>query len=66
MSELQELFDKDPLQLTKPDIRRIVERLREARGQFNAGNASAGKVKAPKVSAAKKAEAESFLKDLGI
>lgn len=47
MSDIQELFARDPLKLTKSDISAIVERFRQARGQFNLGNLKAGKTKPP-------------------
>jgi hypothetical protein len=45
MSDLQELFSRDPLNLTKDDIRSIIEEMRKSRHAFNAGNAKAGSTK---------------------
>ena len=45
MSDLQELFSRDPLQLTRVDIEAIVVEMRKSRHAFNAGNASAGSTK---------------------
>jgi hypothetical protein len=45
MTDLSELFARDPLQLTDPDIRTIVEEMRKSRHAFNAGNAKAGSTK---------------------
>lgn len=44
MSDIAELFRKDPMSCTKPDIRAIVAFFREKRGQFMLGNKQAGKV----------------------
>lgn len=43
--DLQELFSRDPLQLTKADISTIVEEMRRSRHQFNLGNMKAGNTK---------------------
>jgi hypothetical protein len=45
MTDLAELFARDPLQLTKDDIRSIIEEMRKSRHAFNAGNAKAGSTK---------------------
>lgn len=34
MSELSELFARDPLSLTKEDITQVIEQFRKMRGQF--------------------------------
>jgi hypothetical protein len=47
MSDIQELFSRDPLKLTKIDITVIVAKMRESRHQFNLGNKLAGKTKPP-------------------
>lgn len=39
-ASLQELFDRDPLQLTDPDIERIVTELRAQRQRWEAGQKS--------------------------
>ncbi len=45
MSEISELFQRDPLSLTKPDIDSIIAYYREARAKFNLGEKSAGSTK---------------------
>lgn len=45
MTDIYELFQKDPLNLTNSDIDQIIHKLRESRHQFNAGNLQAGKTK---------------------
>lgn len=45
MTDLATLFSRDPLQLTDPDIRSIIEEMRKSRHAFNAGNAKAGSTK---------------------
>jgi hypothetical protein len=45
MPDLAELFNRDPLQLTDPDIKSIIEEMRKSRHAFNAGNAKAGSTK---------------------
>jgi hypothetical protein len=45
MTDLAELFARDPLSLTDPDIRSIIEEMRKSRHAFNAGNAKAGSTK---------------------
>ena len=56
MSEVSELFRRDPLSLSEQDITTIVTSLRAQRKRFAAGNKSAGSMK-PKTAAAKKADA---------
>lgn len=62
-SELAQLFEKDPLQMSKQDIEAIVKRMREARAAFELG------LRAPvaerKTSKTKKSS-EDLLKDLGL
>lgn len=43
--DLQELFSRDPLSLTREDISTIVETMRKSRHQFNLGNVKAGSTK---------------------
>jgi hypothetical protein len=45
MSDLAELFARDPLELTDPEIQTIIEEMRKSRHAFNAGNAKAGSTK---------------------
>lgn len=63
MSDLAELFARDPLSYTKDgkELETIIEEMRKKRGQFNLGNAKAGKVTGP---TSEKAKAVSKL-DLG-
>lgn len=63
MTDISELFARDPLSLTRSDVSAIVARYREARGQFIAGNMKAGSAK-PKT--AKQAQAESLAEKLDI
>lgn len=65
MSEIAELFARDPLSLTREDITQIVEKLRAQRAQFNLGNKSAGKAK-PKPSDLTKEAATALLDKLEI
>ena len=48
MSDLQELFNRDPDKLSEQDIDQIIIKLREARQKFNIGDKTAGKVKKEK------------------
>lgn len=50
--DMQELFSRDPLLLTREDITSIIEEMRKSRHAFNAGNMRAGSTK-PKSAAAK-------------
>lgn len=45
MTDIAELFARDPLKLTKADLTAIVTRFRESRGQFTLGNKMAGSTK---------------------
>lgn len=47
MSDIHELFARDPLSLTDIEFEQIIARFRESRGQFTLGNRSAGKIKPP-------------------
>lgn len=47
MTDITELFARDPLQLSKQDIVAIVARFRESRKAFNLGNVRAGSTKPP-------------------
>ena len=47
MSDVSDLFDRNPLDLTEDDIRTLVTHLRERRHQFTAGNLKAGSTKKP-------------------
>lgn len=46
MSDLQKLFDTDPLQLTKSDIDTIIAHFRAARANFNLTGSGSKKAKA--------------------
>ena len=48
MSTLSELFDRDPLSLTREDRMQIIEFLQKQLEAFNAGNKSAAKPEKPK------------------
>lgn len=45
MTDLTELFARDPLSLSKQDLFTIVTRMRQMRGNFLLGNAKAGSTK---------------------
>jgi len=61
MSDLSELFDRDPLSLTDQDIAKIITRMREAQAQYELG------AKAPVAPRPKKsAKTLDLLKDLGL
>jgi hypothetical protein len=47
MTDIYELFARDPLQLTKEDISAIIQKFRESRKAFNLGNKKAGSTKPP-------------------
>jgi hypothetical protein len=64
VSDLSELFDRDPLQLSDQDIARIVERMRQAQAQYELGAKPGAAPKAPKKSTATKAQ--DLLKELGL
>lgn len=64
MSDLSELFSRDPLQLTKEDRKPIIERYRQARSQFNLGVKSAGATKKIKGSEPKITDLTDILGDL--
>ena len=61
MSEVSELFDRDPLKLTIEERGQIIARMREAQAQFELG------VKTPVAERPKKSKATNkLLKDLGL
>lgn len=66
MSDLAELFSRDPLTFTKEggELRQIIEAMRAKRGQFLLGNAKAGSMKPSKISEKAKA-AEEALGNIG-
>ena len=69
MTSLAEIFALDPLDLTKDDIQLIVQKLRDSRHRFNAGDKSAGTMAPPKTAtgrAAKELGSQLSLKDLGL
>lgn len=49
MSDMLEIFSRDPLSYTKEggELRIIIEEMRKKRAQFNLGNISAGTTKPP-------------------
>lgn len=67
MTDIAELFSRDPLSLSDQDLQSIIERFRAARGQFNLGNMKAGSTK-PKTEKEKKLDAigEKFSLDLDL
>lgn len=56
MSDIAELFSRDPLSLTNEDLNEIVTHFRKCRAQFNLGVTNAGSTK-PKSEKAKAADA---------
>lgn len=48
MTDINALFDKNPLEFTKEDISEIIAYMREARTKFNQGAKSAGSEKIAK------------------
>lgn len=63
MSDIAELFARDPLELTKADIGEIVSYYRTARAAFNLGEKSAGSTKKMKAGPKEPTEVKD-LKDL--
>lgn len=55
MTDIAELFARDPLELTKDDVTEIILHFRKCRAQFNLGAMSAGSTK-PKSEKAKAAD----------
>jgi hypothetical protein len=45
LSDIQELFQKDPLLLTREDLKEIAMYYRDKRNQFNLGDTQAGSAK---------------------
>jgi hypothetical protein len=65
MSDLADLFAKDPLNYTREDIDTVIRRFREANAQWQAGQKSAGSTK--KMNAkSKEPETKVDLGDLGL
>lgn len=66
-SDLATLMARDPLELSKADVGKIVEHLRGNRKRFLAGNQQAGSMKPKKetVKAKAAAESKSIIGDLG-
>lgn len=64
MSELAELFDRDPLHLSDQDVMKIIARMREARTQFELGVKTAPV--APRQKKEKSSKTMDMLKDLGL
>ena len=61
MSELSELFDRDPFGFTDQDLDIIIKRMREAQAQYELG------VKTPVAAKPKKpTKSQEMLKDLGL
>ena len=66
MSDIAELFDRDPLNLTKQDLMKIIESLRAQRANWNLGVKGAGSMKPKKkpVEKATAADIDDLLKGL--
>lgn len=63
MSELNELFERDPEKLTDQDIFRIIAKMREHQAQFELGVKAPAK---PKAASTKSSKVGDILKDLGL
>jgi len=59
-NELSELFDRDPLKLTDPDLEVIIKRMRESQAQFELG------VKPKAEPKPKSTKTQNLLKELGL
>ncbi len=66
MTDVAELFRRDPLKLTNPDIDAIIEHMRKARAQFNLSAKSEPAAKAPKAKTAKTPLGQIDLSELGL
>jgi hypothetical protein len=55
MTDIAELFARDPMALTKDNVTEIIQHYQKCRGQFNLGNMTAGSSK-PKSTKTKQAE----------
>lgn len=62
MTDIAELFARDPMQLSEQDLDQIIRAFREMRGQFNLGAKAAGSTK-PKTE--KQIKENAFVKSLG-
>jgi hypothetical protein len=67
-SDILELFQRDPLKLTREDLTAMIAKMRQSRSQFALGSMKAGSTKPP---TAKQKQANELaktidLKDLGI
>lgn len=51
MTDLTELYERDPLSLTSEDIDEVIRAYREMRVKFNLGDLRAGSVKKPSAKA---------------
>lgn len=67
-TDIGELFARNPLKLTRADIREIISTYRAARHAFNLGAPQAGSAKAlsPKQKEVKEAASKISLVDLGL
>ena len=65
MTDIAELFARDPLQLSQQDIETIVVEMRKSRHAFNAGNMKAGSTK-PKTEKQKAVSALASKLDISI
>lgn len=66
MSDIGELFSRDPLKLTREDRAAIIAKYREARNQFVLGVKSAGNAKKIKGGEVKIKDLDIDLSDLGL
>lgn len=49
MSELSELFERDPLKLTREDLTKVIQKYREDRVLYMRGEKKAAKPSSPKI-----------------
>lgn len=65
MSDISELFQRDPKKISREELERMVEEYRKKRAQFNLGNLQAGRAK-PTKTTAKQEEASKVVGELSL
>lgn len=63
MSDIATLFARNPLELTRADVDKMIDEFRKSRHAFNLGNMKAGSTKPP---SAKQAEINSLASKMNI
>jgi hypothetical protein len=66
MSDMQRIFDLDPLECTDQDILALINGFRNKQAQFKSGTLDAGRTKPRAASKAKAPTIKSDLSDLGL